>query len=78
MNWALAAHGCTKNNQIAASITLTRALFETVSVVGYLNYKVDTFNKNKDLEAFNETTMKVMLGSRSEGAPYSSMYDRAY
>lgn len=70
---ALAAHGCVKNNQIAASITLTRALFETVSVVGYLNYKVDTFNKNKDLETFNETIMKVMLGSRSEGVPYSSI-----
>ena len=70
---ASTAHGCAKNNQVSASITLTRALVETVSVVGYLNYKVDAFNKDKDLEVFNDTIMKVMLGSRSEARPWSSI-----
>lgn len=70
---ASAAHECANNNQIAASITLTRALFETVSVVGYFNYKVDTFNKDKNLEVFNDTVMKIMLGSRSDNATYSSI-----
>ena len=70
---ALSAHECAIKNQIASSITLTRALVETVSVVGYLNHKVDDFDKNKDLTAFNETVMRVMLGSRSEGVPHSSV-----
>ncbi len=70
---ALSAHECAVNNQIAASITLTRAFVETVSVVGYLNHKVNDFNKNKDLTAFNETVMRVMLGSRSDGALHPSV-----
>ena len=70
---ALSAHECANKNQIAASITLTRALFETVSVVGFLNYKVDIFNKDRDLACFDEVVMKVMLGSKSEGASYPSI-----
>lgn len=70
---ALAAHELAKNHQVSASITLTRALFETVSVVGYLNHKVDAFHKDKNFESFNETVMRVMLGSRIEGTPYSSI-----
>lgn len=50
---------------------LARSLFETSAMLAYLNLKINTFIKTKNLEKFNEKLEQLLLGSRIGEEPIS-------
>lgn len=70
---AFTSHNCATTKNIASSKLLTRALFETTSVLGYLYYKIIAFIKDKDMESFHAVIMNMFLGSRYSTDSYTSI-----
>ncbi len=70
---AISAHQCANQHQIVSGKILTRSLFETTSVLGFLYYKIAIFNKDKNIESFNQMIMCVMLGSKDGATEYESI-----
>lgn len=69
---AISAHHCANQHQIISSKILTRSLFETTSVLGFLYYKLVIFNNDQNIENFNQMIMRVMLGSKDNTSQYES------
>ncbi len=70
---AISADNSIKNKQIVSSSLLIRALFETVSVFGYLYYKIVEFNKNKNIKEFDTIITNILYGSRNGSTDYKSI-----
>jgi len=70
---AISADSCIENNQIVSSTLLIRGLFETVSVIGFAYYKILSFNKDKDMDKFNESISRILFGSRDESTDHTSI-----
>jgi hypothetical protein len=70
---AISADNSIENKQIVSSSLLIRALFETVSVFGYIYYKIVEFNKNKKLEEFDIIITNILYGSKDGSTNYVSI-----
>lgn len=70
---AISADNSIKSKQIVSSSLLIRALFETVSVFGYLYYKIVEFNKNKNIKEFDTIITNILYGSRDGSTDYVSV-----
>lgn len=67
------AYNCSLENNIVSAKTLTRALFETITVLGYLYYKIEAFNQDKNIIDFNKTLMNILLGSRFKDSEFTQI-----
>lgn len=70
---AISADNSIKSKQIVSSSLLIRALFETVSVFGYLYYKIVEFNENKNIKEFDTIITNILYGSRDGSTDYVSV-----
>ena len=70
---AISADNSIENKQIVSSSLLIRALFETVSVFGYIYYKILAFNENKNLKEFDTIIANILYGSRDKSTDYVSI-----
>jgi hypothetical protein len=70
---AISADKSIENRQMVSSSLLIRALFETVSVFGYMYNKIIDFNKSKDIKQFNDDITKVLYGTRDGSTDYVSI-----
>ncbi len=61
------------DNNIASGILLTRGLIETVSVAWYLYKKVENVVETKKIDKFDDTVMKILLGSRNGNTTIKSI-----
>lgn len=55
---------CFKENKLVSGACLSRALQETIAALFYLYRKSKNAIKDKDLNHLNESTMRVLLGSK--------------
>ncbi len=70
---AISSDTAINNKQIVSSSLLIRALFETVSVFGYMYYKMVDFNKNKNIKEFDTNITNILYGSRNGTTDYVSV-----
>lgn len=70
---AISADKSIENKQIVSSSLLIRALFETVSVFGYIYHKIIDFNEDKNIEKFDVCITKILYGSRDKTTEYESI-----
>ena len=70
---ATSADNSISNQQVVSSSLLIRALFETVSVFGFMYFKMLDFNKTKNIQEFETSITKILYGSRNETTEYTSI-----
>ncbi|RLA81800.1 MAG: hypothetical protein DRG78_08665 [Epsilonproteobacteria bacterium] len=70
---AISADNSIENKQVVSSSLLIRALFETVSVFGYMYYKMINFNKIKDIKEFDTSITNILYGTRDGTTDYVSV-----
>ncbi|WP_455756466.1 hypothetical protein [Sulfurimonas sp.] len=60
------AYQSLQKNNIASGILLVRALMETTSMLFYLNSKMKSTIKDKDIDEFDDKIMRILLGSKNK------------
>ncbi len=70
---AISSDTCIQNNQVISSKLLLRGLFETVSVIGFIYYKILDFNKTKNIDEFDKSITKIQFGSRDATTEYQTV-----
>lgn len=59
---------CFRENNIVSGATLCRAFQETIAVLFYVNRKARKAIKDKDLNHLDESTIRVLLGSKDDSS----------